>query len=168
MSKIRTAVMLGVAALSIAAGAACGAGAPSDPGTFAPHTPATTAAHTTRPTTPAPTVRPTTAEPTPAPTTKAVSAEQQNATEKAQDYLDGATGFSRKSLIEQLNFEGYPAKVSTAAVDSLRVDWYKQAEVKAKDYLSGQSFSRSGLISQLEYEGFSAAQARHGVKAAGL
>jgi hypothetical protein len=38
----------------------------------------------------------------------------------------------------------------------------------AKQYLKTMPFSRAGLIDQLEYEGFTSAQARYGVKKAGL
>lgn len=120
----------------------------------------------------APVVEPTTGTPTGAvPTprvTKTIGAEQLNAAASARSYLDGGHGFSRKGLIEQLEYEGYPAKASTAAVDSLGVDWNAQAARSAKSYLSGQAFSRKGLTEQLEYEGFTHAQAAHGVKAAGL
>jgi hypothetical protein len=101
-------------------------------------------------------------KPTPTKTVKPISAEQRNATSKAVDYLDDQA-FSRKGLIDQLKFEGYSAKASTAAVDSLKVDWNAQAVAKAKDYLSDQSFSRSGLRDQLEFEGFTSEQAAHGV-----
>jgi hypothetical protein len=114
--------------------------------------------------TPTPGVDPTTA---PAKITKTVSVEQENATQAAIEYLD-SQGFSRKGLIKQLVFEGYPEKVATAAVGTLKVDWNAQAAIVAKDYLNGEAFSRKGLIGQLEFEGFTHDQAVYGVKAAGL
>lgn len=103
----------------------------------------------------------------PSSATPPISAEQRNAVRAAADYLDGQS-FSRKGLISQLGFEGYSTKASTAAVDSLHVDWNAQAVLTAKNYLADQAFSRKGLTEQLEYEGFSASQATHGVKGAGL
>ena len=38
----------------------------------------------------------------------------------------------------------------------------------AREYLKYAAFSRSGLIGQLKYEGFTSAQAKYGVKKAGL
>jgi hypothetical protein len=113
------------------------------------------------------------ATPAPAVTTTATitkaagSTEQQNAAKAAADYLEGQA-FSRKGLISQLKFEGYPEKTATAAVDSLHTDWNAQAALVAKDYLNGQSFSRKGLISQLKFEGFTATQATYGATKAGL
>lgn len=76
--------------------------------------------------------------------------------------------FSRKGLIEQLEFEGYSTKDATFAVVSLNVDWNEQAAKKAEDYLDYDNFSRSGLIEQLEFEGFTTAQATYGVNQTGL
>jgi len=155
MTKIRLS-LIAAATLCFGAVACSSTATPTDP-----------AAHPT-----AATRTPTaaTAQAAPTTTTKAppaVSAEQRNATATAQDYLQDQA-FSRKGLIEQLKYEGYSTKASTAAVDSLDVDWNAQAEASAKDYLSSQAFSRSGLIGQLEFEGFSKSQATYGVKKAGL
>lgn len=92
---------------------------------------------------------------------------QQNAVKKALSYLD-YTAFSRKGLIDQLEYEGFSTKESTFAVDYIDVDWNEQAALKAQDYLDYSSFSRQGLIDQLVYEGFSEKQAKHGVKAVGF
>jgi hypothetical protein len=102
------------------------------------------------------------ATPAPAVTTTATITKAAGA-----DYLEGQA-FSRKGLISQLKFEGYPEKTATAAVDSLHTDWNAQAALVAKDYLNGQSFSRKGLISQLKFEGFTATQATYGATKAGL
>jgi hypothetical protein len=89
----------------------------------------------------------------------------QNALEKAQEYLE-MTSFSKSGLIEQLEYEGFSAADATAAVNSLTVDWNRQAALKAKEYLEMTSFSASGLAEQLEYEGFTASQAAYGVAVA--
>jgi hypothetical protein len=92
---------------------------------------------------------------------------QQNAIRAAQAYLD-YTAFSRKGLIEQLEYEGYATADATLAVDALVVDWKQQAALMAKKYLDYTSFSRQGLIEQLEYEGFSRDQAVYGADQVGL
>ncbi|MBE6110162.1 MAG: hypothetical protein E7194_07055 [Erysipelotrichaceae bacterium] len=95
-----------------------------------------------------------------------LSMEEKNAIRKAESYLS-FMAFSRKGLIEQLEFEGFSTESSTMAVDALNVDWNKQAALKAKSYLDMMSFSRSGLIDQLLYEGFTRDQAEYGVSEAG-
>lgn len=109
---------------------------------------------------PMPTTKPTT-KAAPAPTTKITSTEESEAILKAVDYLDGQM-FSKKGLIEQLEFDGYPAKTAAAAVGTIKIDWNVEAAGKAKEYLDGQHFSKSGLIAQLEYDGFTKAQATYG------
>jgi hypothetical protein len=93
------------------------------------------------------------------------SSGQENALEQAERYLSHQS-FSRKGLIEQLEYEGYSLADATYAVDNVDVDWNEQAALKAKSYLSHQSFSRSGLLEQLVYEGFTLPQATYGVSAA--
>ena len=95
-----------------------------------------------------------------------LSKEEKNAIRKAESYLD-FMAFSRKGLIEQLEFEGFSKEASTNAVDSLNVDWNEQAAKKAESYLDFMAFSRSGLIEQLMFEGFSREQAEYGVTAVG-
>ncbi len=103
-----------------------------------------------------------TPEATPAPAaTRALTAAQENAILKGQEYLD-YTAFSRTGLIDQLVYEGFTKKVATFGVDSLAVDWKEQAYLKGKAYLDYTSFSLKGLIDQLEYEGFTAKQAKYG------
>lgn len=93
--------------------------------------------------------------------------EQQNAIESAKDLLE-IKAFSRKGLIEQLSSEygsGFPKKVATFAVDSLSIDYNKQAVRAAQSYLEIKAFSRKGLIEQLESEygsGFTHEQAVYG------
>lgn len=92
---------------------------------------------------------------------------QQNARQKAEDYLD-YSAFSRKKLIEQLEYEGFSKADATYAVGAVSPNWNEQAAKKAKDYLDYSSFSRSRLIEQLEYEGFTTKQATYGVNQTGL
>jgi hypothetical protein len=87
------------------------------------------------------------AEPTKEPTTS-----QQNAVEKAADYLSSAS-FSRSGLIKQLKYEGFTTKQATFGTDAQNANWNEQAAKAAAGYLETSSFSRSGLISQLKYEG---------------
>lgn len=166
MKKIRIVAAALVAAVALG----CAGTKPGTPSPTAtrPSTPATT-----RPTTP-PATEPTAASPSPtAPRTSTppppppVSVEQANAARTAQAYLDGQA-FSRKGLIGQLKFEGYPVEVATAAVDSLEVDYKTEAAQAAGAYLATQGFSKSGLIAQLKFEGYTDAQARYGVSKAGL
>lgn len=120
------------------------------------------------PTTKSPASKPAPAKPTPKPAAPpkpkgpVLSNEQQQAVDKANDYLD-YTSFSRKGLIDQLKFDGFKVTDSTVAVDSMHVDWNKQAVGKAKDYLDYTSFSRSGLKEQLTFDGFTPQQAEYGV-----
>src|SRR5699024_3009438 len=58
---------------------------------------------------------------------------QQNAVAKAKDYLL-FTSFSKKGLIEQLEFEGFDNKDAVYAVEKLNIDWKEQAVLKAEDY----------------------------------
>lgn len=119
----------------------------------------------------APEVAPTTIftppPPPPAPPKPTLTIGQQNALSKAQDYL-GYTSFSRKSLIEQLQYEGFAPEDATFAVDKIAPDWNAQAGAKAKEYMDYTSFSRSSLIEQLQYEGFSPAEAEYGASQVGF
>ncbi len=92
--------------------------------------------------------------------------EQKNAIGSAKSYIS-FLAFSRKGLIEQLEYEGYSHDASVFAVDYLNIDWNEQAKKCARNYLDFMNFSRSGLIDQLEYEGFTYDQAVYGVTANG-
>lgn len=93
------------------------------------------------------------------------SSGQSNARRQAENYLD-SQAFSRKGLIDQLEYEGYSTVDATYAVDNVSVDWNEQAALKAAQYLDSQSFSRQGLLDQLLYEGFTRSQASYGVSVA--
>ena len=92
----------------------------------------------------------------------AVSPGMRNALQSAKDYLD-AMSFSRKGLIEQLEYEGYSSSEAEYAVEHCGADWNEQACDMAKDYLKMMAFSSSSLIEQLEFEGFTHSQAVYGV-----
>jgi hypothetical protein len=79
---------------------------------------------------------------------------QENAMRKALSYID-FSGFSRKGLIEQLEFEGFTKDESQFAVDNIAINWDEQCIRKAQQYLNSMAFSRTGLIEQLVFEGFS-------------
>lgn len=97
---------------------------------------------------------------------------QNNAVRSAKQYLS-IQGFSRKGLIQQLSSDagdGYKVADATAAVDSLNVDWNREAARSAKQYLSIQGFSCKGLINQLSSsagDAYTASQATYGAKQAG-
>lgn len=92
---------------------------------------------------------------------------EENALKKAESYLS-FSAFSKKSLKEQLDYEGFTTKEIEYAIDNVKVSWNEQAAKKAESYLSYSSFSRKRLIEQLEYEGFTHDQAVYGVTQAGL
>lgn len=71
------------------------------------------------------------------------------------------------SLVEQLEYEGYPHDDAVYAVDNCGADWNEQAALKAQSYLSYSPFSRQELIDQLIFEGFTTAQAEYGVSQVG-
>lgn len=91
---------------------------------------------------------------------------ERNALSTAISYLD-STSFSKKGLIEQLNYEGYTDKEAKYAVDNCGADWNEEASKTAKSYMETNSFSKKGLIEQLRYEGFTQSQAEYGAKSVG-
>ena len=82
-------------------------------------------------------------------------------------------GFSRDGLIHQLSAEygdSYKVADATVAVDSLDVDWNKQAARSAEQYLSMRGFACKGLIHQLSASAgdkYTANQAKYGAQQAG-
>jgi|GEM_PF-2018798 hypothetical protein len=95
------------------------------------------------------------------------SVSQQNALEKAKDYLS-YTAFSYSGLVSQLEYDQFSHEDAVYAADNCGADWNEQAAAKAKSYLSYTSFSRDSLISQLEYDGFTSDQAAYGASANGF
>ena len=106
-----------------------------------------------------------TPEPTPE-STPTVSVSKQNAIKKAQSYLS-YMAFSRKGLIEQLEYEKFSNEDAVYAVDNVGANWNEQALKKGKSYLDYMAFSRKGLIEQLEFEGFTHEQAVYGTDNSG-
>lgn len=79
---------------------------------------------------------------------EALSGPQKNAVRSAENYLRSKS-FSRSGLIEQLSSEygdSYRASDATLAVDSLGVDWNKQAVRAAKEYLNFPVFLAKGSL----------------------
>ena len=87
------------------------------------------------------------------------------ALESAKNYLD-LMGFSKKGLIEQLEFEGFTTEEATYAVEHCGADWNEQAVRVAKSYLETMSLSKKALIEQLEFEGFTEEEAIYGAEEA--
>jgi hypothetical protein len=96
-----------------------------------------------------------------------ITAGQSNAIDSAESYLRFSS-FSRSSLIDQLEFEGFSSADATFAVDTVSPDWFEQAAKSAESYLDFSSFSRQGLIDQLEFEGFTTEEATYGADQVGL
>ena len=94
------------------------------------------------------------------------TAEQQNALESAQSYLD-FSHFSYAGLIDQLEFEGFTTEAATWAADNVGADWNEQALGSAQNYLDFSAFSYTGLIDQLEFEGFTTDQATYAAESCG-
>lgn len=90
-----------------------------------------------------------------------------NAKKKAESYLS-FSGFSKKGLIEQLEFEGFSTAEATYGVENIVVDWDVQAGRKAESYMSFQAFSATGLMEQLIFEGFTKEQAAYGAYVVGF
>jgi type IV secretory pathway VirB10-like protein len=110
----------------------------------------------------------------PAPPTPALTQQQQNAVQDAENYLSTEPGFSQQGLIQQLSGpggDGFSAADATTAVDSLTVNWNAQAVDDAQNYNSTEGgFSCSGMIQQLSGpggDGFTVAQATYGATQAG-
>lgn len=94
---------------------------------------------------------------------------QRNARRSAESYIE-LTGFSRKGLITQLSqFDGYSKADATKAVDSLNLDYKKQAVRTARSYLDLTGFSRKGLTTQLsQFDYYTKTQAEYAVNKVGL
>lgn len=102
---------------------------------------------------------------------KSLTAIQINAVRTAKEYLN-TDAFSRSGLIRQLtsNAGGYKIVDATVAVDSLNIDWKKEAVKSAKQYLSMQGYACKDLIQQLSSsagEGYTVSQATYGARQAG-
>ena len=94
--------------------------------------------------------------------TNNISVNQQNAVNKAKSYLSHSA-FSRKGLIEQLEFEKFSYGDSVYGVDHAGANWNQQALKKANSYLSHSAFSRKSLMEQLKFEGFTSDQVNYAI-----
>ncbi len=94
-----------------------------------------------------------------------VTTGERMALSSAKNYLR-TMGFSKKGLIDQLEFEGYSTEEATYAVNNCGANWKEQAVRVAKNYLNTMSFSKQGLIDQLEFEGFTSEEASYGAEQA--
>ena len=75
--------------------------------------------------------------------------------------------FSRKGLIEQLEYEGFTHAEAVYGADHCGANWMEQAVLSAKSYLKSSAFSYKGLKEQLEFEGFTSSEATHGADRCG-
>lgn len=73
------------------------------------------------------------------PEAPSMTASQEQAVRKAEQYIDFAA-FSRSGLIKQLKYEGFSGGDAKFAVDHIDVDWMEQAALKAEDYLEFTAF----------------------------
>jgi hypothetical protein len=87
---------------------------------------------------------------------------KEQAVKKATSYLR-SSAFSKKGLIEQLQFEGFSEDDAYYAVRNCGADWNVQAAKCAKSYMRYSKMSYSDLKEQLLFEGFTSAQAEYGV-----
>jgi uncharacterized protein YecT (DUF1311 family) len=105
-------------------------------------------------------------------TPPSLSPQQLNAVRAAQSYLN-ISAFSRDGLIEQLSSpagSGFNRNDASIAVDSMNVDWNREAVKSAKQYLQLMGFSCKGLIQQLSAQAggkFTEQQATFGARQAG-
>lgn len=95
------------------------------------------------------------------------TAGQANARAKGEEYLS-ISAYSRKGLVEQLEFEGFSKKDAQYGAAAQNANWKEQAALKAQEYLDISAYSRQGLIDQLKFEGFTKKQAEYGVDQTGL
>ncbi|TNC16630.1 hypothetical protein FHE66_14750 [Georgenia sp. 311] len=109
-----------------------------------------------------------TADPDPIPTPDQDATPDVHSAQRSAKAFLAAGPASRSGLIAQLEFEGYPVRDATWAVDQLDIDWEEEATRSATGYLQTMPFSRDGLVDQLLSEGFTQEQAEHGVTEAGL
>lgn len=88
---------------------------------------------------------------------------QKKAVSEAKAIID-ENGSSRVMLINTLKQKGFSQSDSEYAVDSLNLDWQKQAARTAEEYLSeGNHCSRTELIEKLIFESYTNEQAEKGV-----
>ena len=87
-----------------------------------------------------------------------------SATRTAKIYLS-VLPFSKKSLISQLEYEGYTNEIATQVVDKLPVNWNEEAAVTAMLLMQYDSYTTEELIDALENsEGFTHEEAVFGAE----
>lgn len=90
---------------------------------------------------------------------------ESNALRTAHNYLK-YTAFSKKGLIDQLEYEGYSTSEAKYAVEKIDMDWKIQAGIKAVQYLKYMPMSKSQLEDQLVFDGFTYSEASYGARIA--
>lgn len=83
------------------------------------------------------------------------------------NYLDGTSGFSKESLIKQMEHDGYDALDVEAAMNRITIDWNEQAQKAATAYKDVDNYSTDELKDLLKNEGFTDEQAAYGAEYAG-
>lgn len=98
-----------------------------------------------------------------------LTAPQKNAKRAAQTYLS-LSGWSKAGLIRQLHlFDKFSTADATVAVNTLKVDYNKEAVESAEAYLDFTGYSRDGLIRQMtQYDHYTTAQASYAADEVGL
>lgn len=112
------------------------------------------------------TVDKTQTETTTAETTSGATLGETNALQKAESYLRMG-GFSKQSLKDQLEFEGFEKSEIEYALKNCDADWNEQCVDKAKSYIKMGGFSKSSLREQLDFEGFTEEQINYALKEVG-
>ena len=92
---------------------------------------------------------------------------QEQAIGSAEDYLN-SSHFSKKGLIEQLEYEEFSKKDAKFAVAHIKVNWNKQAAGSAEDYLDSSSLLPLRPGRPIDVRGLHTSQAEYGVAEAGL
>lgn len=91
-----------------------------------------------------------------------VTTGMKNAVKKAKSYIK-ISGFSRKDLISQLEYNGFTEVESIYGADNCGADWNNECLEKAQSYIKISGFSRQDLINQLAYNGFTDSEILYGV-----
>lgn len=87
---------------------------------------------------------------------------QKNAIKQAKSYIE-TMAFSKKELINQLEFNKYSKEDAEYAVNSLDIDYKEQAVKQAESYLESMAFSKEELLHQLKFNGYSEEDAEYAV-----
>lgn len=91
---------------------------------------------------------------------------QENALRFAEECL-AESAFSKQGLADELEEEGFSRIDIRFAINHIHADWYEQAALAARMYLSYSVITRQGLIDQLSSshgDAFTIEQAKHGAE----